>query len=128
MSDSQKPRNGPMPLVYYASIAFEFIGFLFLPALGGYLLDTMVFNEGPDAKPSWSFVIGLFVGFGFGVYHLYTMARKMAREGFAPTESKDVREAKYKNVNATSDRIHSDLDELSKKIDSIVDKRKQKKK
>jgi F0F1-type ATP synthase assembly protein I len=114
--------QGPMPIIYFTSIAFEFIGFLFLPAIGGYILDTMVFTEDGDS-PSWFFIGGVFLGFSYGIYHLYSVAKDLSGRKFKDAES-PFSKKKHQDVNQDAKRIHKELDELGAKIDSAIKKRR----
>lgn len=114
--------RGPMPIIYFASVAFEFIGFLFLPAFGGYILDTVVFTEDGDT-PSWYFVGGVFLGFSYGVYHLYSTAKRMSEQKYTDS-SMGYGHRKKQDIGEDAKRIHKELDDLGAKIDSIVKKRR----
>lgn len=128
MNDNRREgeEDDPIPLFSLFSIVFEFLGYLFFPAFVGYLMDVYwITSDGTD--PTYSFFIGLILGFGYGIYHMYRVAVRLSGKSFDIGRRKSGSEAN-RDISKKSEVILHDLKEIGKDIDEFIQQEKRKKK
>lgn len=113
--------DGPIPLMALTAIAFEFLGYLFMPAALGYGLDVFVFTE-DGTSPSWFFIGGMASGFLLSLYYLFRQAKEIASRGM---EDRSVsKKKKSLSISQRADVVNRDMEELGRKIDKFLEKHK----
>ncbi len=114
---NEKKRNSVTDLYGIASIGFEFLGFLALPAIVGYFIDTRVIQTN-HGSPGVIFFLSIFIGFGAGLYFLIRAGMKYS----GSMESHEKRKPDVHNVPTVEqdvDRIRRALDATGDEIDRL---------
>lgn len=100
----------------YLGLIFEFLGILgFLPLLG-YIADKYLFGD--DGRIGWFFIIGCFLGFGYGIYHLQRRARYLLKKSANFRINTDRSRPAEQDVSGRADEIEKDLININKKIEA----------
>ncbi len=95
-------------------LVIEFLAILAVTPGLGYLVDRYVFGS---PGPGLGALIGLFVGFIYGLLHLVRRSKTLAAQVEVPERDPRNREGYQSDLGGEIRRIRSDLDEVGRRID-----------
>lgn len=99
----------------YLSLGFEFLGAFLMFAGFGYFLDYMLTESG---RPGFGLIIGLFLGFGGGIWHLIRRTNEL--QAWEEAYAAERREAEQAGtITPTTEDIHIRMQRVQRGVDSV---------
>jgi F0F1-type ATP synthase assembly protein I len=121
--DSDRPES-PAPSgsgggMAYLGLGFEFMGAFLLMTGLGYLLDYWLSESG---RPGLFLIIGLFLGFGAGLWHLIRRTNQMQEWDRQEEAAQRTEPARYKDIDIETQvqRIAREVDAVHQRIDTAL--------
>lgn len=105
----------------YLSLGFEFLGAFLMFAALGYFLDYLWSESG---RPGLFFILGLFLGFGGGIWHLIRRTGQLQQweeEYAAAQDGPEARRARDEDIRTRVDRIQRGVDAVHRKLGETLD-------
>ena len=101
------PQQKDHQFLSYIGVAFEFIAVLGFLGFVGYLVDIYQLS----GQPGWGLIVGIGVGFFYGIYHLYRRAINMMANTPPASKAPPPR---------TIDELQADWNDLDRRIDEAT--------
>lgn len=101
----------------YLSLGFEFLSAFLMFAGGGYGLDYLLSESG---RPGAGLIVGLFLGFGVGIWHLIRRSNELQRlEERDAALRREQEQSEVISASTSSEDIHARLQRVQRGVDAV---------